>query len=98
MGLRRKDDDASQMRAWMGNLLAAWTFVTGLAVTFASAWWYRTRDIKILIAYVGAPVIVGLALFLTLGIMAAVMRTKPRKPVEADGVRARKQREAWFGR
>ena len=97
MGLQRKDSE-SQVRTWLGNLMAAWALVTGLALTFASAWWYRTKDLKILIAYVGAPLLVGLALFITMGIMALVMRTKPRPPIEADGLRARKQREAWYGR
>lgn len=97
MGLRRKES-APEVRAWLGNLLAAWTFVTSLLVTFASAWWYRTKDVKVMIAYIGAPALVGLALFITMGIMALVMRTKPHAPLEADGVRARKQKEAWFGK
>ena len=97
MGRRRKES-AAGVRRWMGNLLVAWTFVTGLAVTFASAWYYRTKDVKIIIAYLGAPAIVGAALFLTIGIMSLAMRTKPRIPIEADGLRASKQKQRIFGR
>ena len=87
-----------EVRKWMGNLLVAWTFVTGLTATFASAWWFRTGDIKILIAYLGAPFLVGCALFLFLGLMALATRTKAHQAIEPDGLRARKQREGWFGK
>lgn len=94
----RKKESAREVRRWMGNLLVAWTFVTGLAVAFASAWYYRTGDIKIILAYLGAPAIVGAALFLTAGILALATRTEAHVPVEADGLRASKQRQGIFGR
>lgn len=98
MGHRRKTESASEVRRWLGNLLIAWTFVTGLTITFASAWYYRTKDIKVIIAYLGAPAILGAALFLTIGIMALATRTKAHVPVEADGLRASKQKQGIFGR
>lgn len=98
MGLRNRKESASGVRRWIGNLIVAWTFVTGLAVTFASAWYYRTGDIKIIIAYLGAPFLIGAALFLMLGTMMLATRTKRRAPVESDGIRATKQKKAFFGR
>ena len=97
MGQNRKES-SPEVRRWLGNLLVAWTFVTGLALTFASAWYYRTRDLKVIIAYLGAPAIVGAALFITMGIMALATRTKAHVPIEADGLRASKQRQKIFGR
>lgn len=99
MGLNRsRKERASGARQWIGNLLVAWTFVAGLALTFASAWYYRTGDLESVIAWLGAPALVGAALFLALGLLSLVAREKPREVVEADGIRARKQREGWFGR
>ena len=89
---------ASGARRWVGNLLLAWTFVTGLSIAFGSAWYYRTKDLKIVIAYLGAPAIIGAALLLALLGVTLASRGKPRVPVEADGIRARKQKQQWFGR
>lgn len=97
MGRRRRDTGA-ETRRWLGNLLLAWTFATGLAICFASAWYYRTRDLKVVIAYLGAPALIGAGLLITIGLVSLIMRTKPREPIEADGIRARKQREGIFGR
>ena len=98
MGQRNRKESAPEVRRWLGNLLVAWTFVTGLTVTFASAWYYRTGDIKVIIAYLGAPALIGAALFLATGAMALATRTKAHVPIEADGLRASKQRQKIFGR
>ena len=98
MGRKTKDAGGAEVRRWLGTLLVAWTFVTGCLVTFASAWYYRTGDVKVILAYLGAPAIVGAALFLTIGIMSFAMRTKAHVPIEADGLRASKQRQKIFGR
>lgn len=98
MGRQNRKESSPEVRRWMGTLLVAWTFVTGLAATFATAWWYRTGDLKVVIAYLGAPAAIGAVLFLAMGSMMLATRTKAHVPIEADGLRASRQRKRIFGR
>lgn len=90
MGLGSRKASSPEARKWLGNLLVAWTFVTGLSAAFASAWYGRTGDIKVLIAYLGAPFLVGVVLFTSLGVYALATRSAERDPVAASGRRHRR--------
>jgi len=57
-------------RQWLGNLLVAWSIVAGMAGTLGSAWYYRTGDMAILIAYLGAPFLIGTMLFVAIGLVS----------------------------
>ena len=81
----------------MGNLLVAWTFVTGLAAAIASAWYSRTGDIKVLIAYLGAPFLIGVVLFVSLGLYLVATREARRDPIEPCG-QPHRRGEGFFGR
>lgn len=98
---QRKDAPAvaaSGARKWLGNLLVAWTFVASVAVCFGSVWWQRTGEIEVLIAYLAAPAAIGALLLLMMAGVSLASRSKGHIPIEADGLRARKQRERIFGR
>lgn len=97
MGLGRRRRGSPQLRQWLGNLLVAWTFVTGLAVVFASALYQRTGDLKILISYLGAPFLIGTALFVLIGVFGLAAREKPREMAEPLAAPRRRQ-ESIFGR
>lgn len=98
MGLGRRRESSPEVRQWLGNLLVAWTFVTGLFAAFASAWYGRTGDIKILIAYLGAPFLIGVVLFVGLG--AYALATSTSRPIAEDGPsgQRRKRRAGMFHR
>lgn len=92
MGLgRRKGASSPEVRQWLGNLMVAWTFVTGLAASIAAAWYGRTGDMKVLISFLGAPFVIGAVLFLALGAYAMATRTRLREVVEPSGTRGRRR-------
>lgn len=63
-----------EARRLLGTLLVAWTFITGLAATLASAYYMKTGDLAVLIAYLGAPFVVGMLLFLALAMTTLATR------------------------
>lgn len=78
-------------RQLLGTLLVAWSLVTGCAAVFASAVYYRTGDLAILIAYLGAPFIIGTVLLFLVAISGWASRTKEEviEPVSTE-IRVRK--------
>ncbi|HEX2021533.1 MAG TPA: hypothetical protein VHH36_02390 [Candidatus Thermoplasmatota archaeon] len=85
-----KARSAPEARQWLGNLLVAWTFVSGLALVLASALYQRSGDPKVLIAWLGGPFLVGTVLFVCIGIFGLASRTRGHAPIEpADGPRSR---------
>lgn len=69
MGAGRKKSTIKGARGWVGTLLVAWTFVTGGAVVIASAYYYRTHDLRFLIVWLAPPFLIGMVLF---GVMTLV--------------------------
>lgn len=97
---RRKGKTVTGARQWLGNLLVGWTVVTGMALVLASAWYHRTGDLKILIAYLGAPFIVGTCLFILIGVVSLLGRTRAPDVEEAPlekGTPHRRRRASVFG-
>lgn len=81
---------ASGSRQLVGTLLVAWTFVTGCALVLATALYQRSGDLKVLIAWLGAPFVVGTALMLMLLVTTLATRTKTEAHVEMPtGIRRR---------
>lgn len=64
-----RKETASGARQWLGTLLVAWTFVTGCALVIATAHYQTRHDLRVLLAFLGAPFLVGCALFITMGIV-----------------------------
>ena len=99
MGLEGRAPPANaSARAALGNLLVAWTFVTGCAAAIASAWYYRTGDLKVIIAYLGAPFLVGTALFITTAIVMVISRADKHAPLEPTDVRPKRSEALGGGR
>lgn len=65
----RKRSTIKGARSWVGNLLVAWTFVSGSAVVIASAHYYQTKDLRFLITWLAPPFLIGCLLF---GVMVIV--------------------------
>lgn len=82
-------------RGWLGTLLVAWTFVTGSALLLASAWYQRTGDLRIIIAWLGAPFLVG---FVLLGTIAMVAMFGSVRQNEVEVVPAKGTRQSIFRR
>lgn len=93
-----RSSSSAQTRAVLGTLLVAWTFVTGCALAIGSAWYYRTKDINVLLAYLGAPFLVGTALFLTIGFVTLVSRGVDREPLEPAEFRPKRSEALGSGR
>lgn len=96
MGIGSKE--GLNARPWIGTLLVAWSLVTACAVTLAAAWYSRTKDLEIVIAYLGAPFLVGLALFAFMGITLVVGRTKPSAAPPPPRPPGGERRGMMFGR
>lgn len=77
MAVGRKET-LSGARGTLGTLLVAWTFITGSALVIATAYYQRTGDLKVIIAWLGAPFLIGTALFLCVALVWAASRSKPR--------------------
>jgi len=75
----RKRSTIKGARSWVGTLLVAWTFVTGAAIVLASAWYYRTHDIRFLIVWLAPPFVIGTVLFLLIGIVSVVGNVRERE-------------------
>lgn len=73
-----------QLRQLLGTLLVAWTLITGCAAVFASALYYRSGDLKILIAYLGAPFLIGTVLFVMVGLSGFVTTGEMPEEVEIE--------------
>lgn len=67
---------AGGARQWLGNLLVAWTFVSGSALVLATAYYQRTRDLEILLVWLAPPFLVGSALFLVLTFVVLLGRVR----------------------
>lgn len=80
-------------RSWLGTLLVAWTFISGSAIVMASAWYYRTHDLKFLIVWLAPPFIIGCLLFL---IVAIVSFAGGVKDTHVDVVNHRGTRQSIF--
>lgn len=75
----RKEKTAHGVRTWLGTLLVAWTFVSGSAVVIASAYYQRSGDLRVLIAWLAPPFLIGCVLFGTVALVstfASVKRTE----------------------
>lgn len=94
----RRSGSSAQTRAVLGTLVVAWTFVTGCALAIASAWYYRTKDLNILLAYLGAPFLVGTALFITIGVVTLAARGEDRAPLEPSELRPKRSEALGGGR
>lgn len=70
--MARRKSTVSGARRWLGTLLVAWTFVTGCALVLATAHYQTRHDLRVLLALLGAPFLIGLALFIILGIVVLV--------------------------
>lgn len=70
---------SSDSRQLLGTLLVAWSFVTGLAAVFASAVYMQTGDLKVLIAWLGAPFLVGSGLMFAVALTGWATRSKRPK-------------------
>lgn len=80
----------SGARSTIGTLLVAWTFVSGSAVVIASAYYYRTHDIRFLITWLAPPFLLGCLLFGVMAIVAMFGSVKDR-PVEVVNARGTRQ-------
>lgn len=87
----RYNRGTDRTRQLLGTLLVAWTFVTGCALALGSAIYYQTNDLKVLIAWFGAPLLVGTALLIVVAfttLVSAGARVPQGEPPE--GLRRRK--------
>ncbi len=78
-----------QFRQLLGTLLVAWSLVTGCAAVFASALYYRSGDLKVIIAYLGAPLVVGSALLVMIAFTGAAVSVKDKSYAPPTGMRVR---------
>lgn len=67
------------MRGLLGTLLVAWTFVTGSALLIATTYYQRTGDLRVILVWLGAPFLVGTALFGCIALVSLIGREKPRE-------------------
>lgn len=89
--VRRYRRGAPQTRQLLGTLLVAWSLVAGCAATLGSAIYANTQDIKVLIAWFGAPFLVGTVLLLLVAFAGLSTRVKEEIAPEPDptGMRVR---------
>lgn len=80
----------------LSTLLIAWTVVVGLAFAPVGTWYYRSQDIRIMIAFLGAAFIIGVSLFASMGL--ARMGARSAKGKETDGIADLRARGALWGR
>jgi hypothetical protein len=63
-------------RSWIGTMLVAWTLVSGCAIVIASAYYYRTHDIRFLITWLAPPFLIGCLLFAVMGTVSVAGNVK----------------------
>lgn len=85
----QRKDTVKGARGWLGTLLVAWTFVSGGAVLVATAYYQRTGNIEVLIAWLAPPFILGALLFAMMGVVALLgnVRDVPVEVVPQRGTR-----------
>ena len=93
MGAGRKQSTVKGARSWVGTLLVAWTFITGSALVIASAWYYRTHDLRFLIVWLAPPFLIGMVLF---GVMALVSVAGNVRETEVEVVLHKGTRQSIF--
>lgn len=88
MAVGRKDT-VKGAKGWLGTLLVAWTFVTGSALLLASAYYQRTKDLSVIIVWLGPPFLIGMVLFGTITIVSVFgsVKTTEVEVVHAKGTR-----------
>ena len=79
------------------TLMVAWIIVVGLAFAPAGTYFYATKDYAFVVAAGGAALVIGLAIFIALGLARAGTRQKPRVD-ESKQVADLTRRGAVFGR
>ncbi|HET6406013.1 MAG TPA: hypothetical protein VFH78_15340 [Candidatus Thermoplasmatota archaeon] len=75
----RRKSTVKGARSLVGTLLVAWTFITGSAIVIASASYYQTHDLRILIVWLAPPFVIGCALFLLMGIVSVAGNVRERE-------------------
>ena len=91
--MARRKETVRGARTWVGTMLVAWTFVSGSAVVIASAYYYRTGDVRFLITWLAPPFLVGCLLFGTMAIVAVFGGVKEQ---HVEVVNARGTRQSIF--
>lgn len=76
VGRNKRQSTVKGAKSWLGTLLVAWTFVSGGAVLVGSAYYQRSGEIEVLIAWLAPPFLLGVALFLVMGVVSLVGNTK----------------------
>ena len=89
----RKRSTIKGARSWVGTLLVAWTLVTGGALVIASAWYYRTNDLRFLIVWLAPPFLIGTALFLSMAFVSFVGNVRE---TQVDVVMHKGTRQSFF--
>ena len=90
---RKKQSTVRGAKSWLGTLLVAWTFVSGGAVLIGSAYYQRSGDLAVMIAWLTPPFVIGVALFLVMGVVSLAGNTKA---VEVEVVNHRGTRQSIF--
>lgn len=90
---RKTQSTVKGAKSWLGTLLVAWTFVSGGAVLIGSAYYQRSGNIEVLIAWLAPPFVIGVALFLVMGVVSLAGSTKN---VEVEVVNAKGTRGSIF--
>ena len=84
-------------RRWIGIMLVAWTLVTGAIVSVGAAYSARSNDIRILIAALTGPLLMGIVILVALGTVRLIERARARH-VDAAGHMERQFSRHVFGR
>lgn len=80
----------------LSTLMVAWVVVVGLTFAPVGTYFYQTGDLRIMIAFLGASFLIGLSLFLAMGL--ARMASGDRVTGDEGEIADLNARGAVFGR
>lgn len=92
----RRNKEASAPSSPLSTLLIAWVVVVGMTFAPVGTYFYKTGDIKVLLAFLGASFLIGGSLFIAMAL--ARLGSRHRVTNEDGGIANLRARGALFGK
>jgi hypothetical protein len=97
----RRQEELKEASSPLVTLTVAWTVVVGLAFAPVGMYYYQTGNLRVLLAFTAAAFVIGLSLFIAMGLGRAGARAKTRRrrgAAEGPAIADVRKRGAIFGK
>ena len=95
--MRHAQEDTSAQGSPLGTLVVAWVVVVGLAFAPVGIYFMRSGNVLVPLAFAAAGFVIGLALFIAMGIARAGTHAKKRVKVDETQIANLNKRGSVFG-